>query len=113
MITIPDKIKIGHMDVKVISIDQKEADSIGADGLFCYRHGTMRINVDQHLCQSIETLMHECLHALWSIAAFSSKDEEEDHVTRLAPLLLTLFVDNPELFELMDRYVIGELFPEN
>jgi hypothetical protein len=57
--------------------------------------------------------MHECLHALWSIAAFSSKDEEEDHVTRLAPLLLTLFVDNPELFELMDRYVIGELFPEN
>ncbi len=36
MITIPDKIKIGHMDVKVISIDQKEADSIGADGLFCY-----------------------------------------------------------------------------
>ncbi len=113
MITIPDKIKIGHMDVKVISIDQKEADSIGADGLFCYRHGTMRINVDQHPSQVIETLMHECLHALWSIAAFSSKDEEEDHVTRLAPLLLTLFVDNPELFELMDRYVIGELFPEN
>lgn len=112
MITIPDTIKIGHLEVEVISIDQKEADSIGADGLFCYRHATMRINVEQHQSQVIETLIHECLHALWAVAAFSSKDEEEDHVTRLAPLLLTLFVDNPDLFGLIDRYVIGESFSD-
>lgn len=113
MIDIPESIKVGHLTVEVIEIDQKEADSIGADGLFCYRHATMRINVDQHPSQVVETLMHECLHALWAVAAFNSKDEEEDHVTRLAPLLLTLFVDNPDLFGLMDRYVIGELFPTN
>lgn len=113
MIKLPESIKVGHLEIEVISINQKEADSIGADGLFSYRHATMRINVDQHPSQVIETVLHECLHALWSVAAFNSKDEEEDHVTRLAPLLLTLFVDNPELFELMDRYIIGEIFSDD
>ena len=107
MISIPETIKIGHLSVKVISIDQKEADSIGADGLFCYRHATMRINCDQNESQVVETVIHECLHALWAVAGFTSKDDEEDHVSRLSPLLLMLLADNPQLVDLLDRYLLG------
>ena len=105
---LPETVKVGHLMIKVIPIDQKEADSIGADGLFSYRYAVMRINIDQHPSQLIETFLHECLHALWAIAGFCGRDEEEDFVTRLSPLLLTLFVDNPEIFDLID----GHLFPE-
>jgi len=104
MIDLPKRIKIGHVKVDVHAIDQKEADSIGADGLFCYRHDSMRINADQHPSQVIETLLHECLHGLWAVAAFNAKDEEEYQVTRLAPLLLALLADNPDLFDLLDDY---------
>lgn len=105
---IPAKIKVGHLVVDVIEMDQKEADSIGADGLFSYRHATMRINVEQHPSQLVETLLHECLHALWAVAGFNARDEEEDIVTRLTPLLLTLFLDNPSLFDIIDEH----LFPD-
>ena len=105
---LPEKIKVGHLIVDLIEMDQKEADSIGADGLFSYRHATMRINVDQHPSQLLETLLHECLHALWAVAGFTARDEEEDIVTRLTPLLLTLFVDNPGLLDIIDE----QLFPE-
>ena len=106
MIDLPKRIKIGHVKVDVHAIDQKEADNIGADGLFCYRHACMRINADQHPSQVIETLLHECLHGLWAVAAFNAKDEEEDQVTRLAPLLLALLSDNPDLFDLLDDYCV-------
>jgi hypothetical protein len=102
---LPETVKVGHLLIKVIPIDQREADSIGADGLFSYRHAVMRINIEQHPSQLVETFLHECLHAIWAVAAFCSKDDEEDIVTRLSPLLLTLFVDNPEIFDLIDRHL--------
>lgn len=105
---LPQNIKVGHLVIELVPMDQKEADSIGADGLFSYRHASMRINVDQHPSQLVETILHECLHALWAVAGFSSRDDEEDIVTRLTPLLLALFFDNPELFDLIDLH----LFPD-
>ena len=96
MITIPERIKIGHLSIKVISIDQNKPSA------------PMRINCDQDESQVVETVIHECLHALWAVAGFSSKDDEEDHVSRLAPLLLMLLADNPELIDLLDQYVIGK-----
>ncbi len=58
MLTIPHKIKIGHMDAKVITLDQKEAYSIGDARLFCSRHTTHLLNLDPHQSQAIHTLHH-------------------------------------------------------
>lgn len=102
---IPAKIKVAHLVIEVESISQLEADSLGCDGLFSYRQAKMKINTEQHKAQIIETLMHECLHAIWAVAAINSRDEEEDAVTRIAPMLTALLLDNPDLVRLISQEI--------
>lgn len=109
MLNIPNEIKVAHLIINVEEISQLEADSLGCDGLFSYRQAQMKINTEQHKSQVIETLLHECLHAIWAVAAVNNRDEEEDAVTRIAPLLTALMLDNPDLLRIITDNIYEEV----
>ena len=43
-----------------------------------------------------DTLIHECLHAIWSQVR-RNKEDEEEIIAALAPRILSLIRDNPKL----------------
>jgi len=63
---------------------------------------TQNIYLDADLGPGVEreTLLHECLHGLWYSTQLERKfkdDQEEDVIYTLAPRILALLRDNPEL----------------
>lgn len=53
----------------------------------------------------LDTLIHECLHAIYEHYELSKKDDEERVVATLSHGLTALFVDNPKLID----YIKGAL----
>lgn len=62
------------------------------------RHSSLEILVDPDLAstEERETVLHEVLHALFSLTRMSGEDEEET-ISRLSPVLLDLLRRNPRL----------------
>ena len=53
-----------------------------------------------------DTLLHEILHAAWSLLYIQSKDEEEKIVSRLSTLLIGFF-DDPRNLK-VKTFILGE-----
>lgn len=72
----------------------------------CDRHElTIKIKPDIPLTIFAEALKHEIIHACWSAAGLSPKEDEESVVTMLTPYLLMARRDNPELFAWIDSII--------
>lgn len=98
--TIPKTIKVGPHIYK-ISVEDDFAENHGA--LAQARHTKTAIIIDpaQSASQMYDSLLHEILHCINNQVEFAPKDREleEQAVSRLAPMLLMLIEDNPELFK--------------
>ena len=104
---IPKKIKVGPYDYKIV-----------VEGLHWYeQHGKYGdchddkrqisiVEMDDHT--TIDTLLHEVLHACYLVMDIKDKDTEETTVTRLGTALTMVFRDNPKLVELL-----GDLYGES
>lgn len=100
---IPNTIKIGHA-MWTIDTSKESSDRLCNDGC---RGKTYKdkfvICIDGNLPfeAQMETLLHEVLHACFHfIGASDKKLEEEDLVTALAPILLTVLKENPDILNL-------------
>lgn len=98
---IPEKIRIGSMDYKVVITEK----TILNNAQQCYGH----INFDDHVIEIDKTLrdtqgheqtfLHELVHGIVKEFKIDFSDNEENVVDKLADGLHQIIRDNPEMFK--------------
>ena len=91
------KIKIGQYDYKII----RGPIASGDEGLCLTSKLEIHIAPHENPEREIDTLLHECLHALWDHYDLGNTAEEEPAVRALAGGVLMLLRDNPQLRALL------------
>lgn len=96
---IPASVKIGPHTYEV-HVEEQFSENHALVGHANHNRGVIRLEAGQTATQMEDTLIHEILHAINSQVRFVSdeRDEEEQAVSRLAPILLSVIQDNPKLF---------------
>lgn len=105
-VSLPDKVKIGWKLFRVEAWDPDVAAATGRFGECDHVKSVIRVDVSHSARQVAETLIHECLHAMMAVSganeapgARRDQYEEEHVVATLGSGLLTLAVDNPEVWD--------------
>lgn len=101
MAEMPTTIKVGP---HVYTVLRKPASADWANG--CCDFNTLQIVVRKRLRKSKaqEILLHECLHACTHPTLNGNKKyTDEDFVEGVAPVLLQVLQDNPELLEYLTQ----------
>ncbi len=100
--TIPADIRVGPFDIKIVHLDARTARQ--AYGLFSEeRHEIGLRKTFKNKQQCAETLVHELLHAIWSVQTINHKDGEERIVSKLSMGLTQVIRDNPHLVDYLKR----------
>lgn len=94
---IPEKVRIGYVDLNVKMHDKEVIlDNNVVYGKISFSTGNIDIseiyNEDQHKC----TFIHECVHGLDNVYEIGLK---ENQVKKLGIALYTFIRDNPEIFK--------------
>ena len=100
-VSMPKTVKVG---AHVYSIIRKPKSAMGDDLGTC-GFDEVQIVVRKGLRKSVakETLLHELLHACTYPSLNSKTATDEKFVTAVAPSLLQMLQDNPELVEYLTR----------
>lgn len=100
----PKEVKVGpyrfSLEFSPLSV-APGADS--GDLGYCLRE-EQRIIVEKELGRDViaDTVLHEILHAIWFVSGIrDSKEDEEDRIARISPLLLSVMRDNGRLFKIL------------
>lgn len=98
---IPDKVKIGWKDFKVIITEPSsvlKSDSLDCYGDIYWEKNEIRLNKANEPDQMECTLVHEILHG---ISDMGELNLTEDIIIRLANGLYCVIKDNPKMFEVL------------
>lgn len=90
---IPDKIKIGARDIRVIEVDHLSDDE-DRWGEFNPRTGTIRLEAGIPDDMKEEVLLHEVLEAISDIYGVGLKEKQ---ILVISSVLLAIVKDNPKL----------------
>lgn len=82
----------------VISASNKLGEPDDLDGMTDTSRGKIILRKRLSFTRKRETLLHEILHAVWDVCALKN-DNEEDMVTRIAPILLDTLRRNLDLVD--------------
>jgi hypothetical protein len=93
---LPKTIRVGHRDFAIENWDIQSASAEGRFGDCDNNNARIRVCTAHDAGKTVETLMHETLHACWNNGALGSKETEEKVVTVLAKQLAQVVRDNPE-----------------
>lgn len=96
---LPKEIKIGPHTYKA-RFEENYSANHGTLAESRHTHTQIVIDPSQSESQLRDTLLHEILHCINAQVGFVSheRSEEEAAVARLAPMLLQVIQDNPEIF---------------
>lgn len=103
----PKRVKVGPHVYRIESggVTADALDQAEAAGMTHVMRSLIRIDTSSSATQAADTLLHEALHAVWSMVGFRSDsilaDKEEEMISRLTPALLGLIRDNPKLVRYM------------
>ena len=91
--SIPAKVKIGYFDYKI----KANSDLVMEMGLT--KVDKLLIEVDPSYPDQIvkETLLHECMHAIFKDTFLVDDETEEKIIRMLSPGVMHLLKDNPDL----------------
>ena len=98
MNSLPTTVKIGWCDYKIVEWDAREASAARRFGETCSITKIIRIDVIHGPPQTAETLLHEIMHAIYSIWTIGKDDDEERIVTLSTGGLATVMRDNASVF---------------
>lgn len=93
---VPAKIRVGPHTYRVVQVPHGILEGAGSDGTCNPRHLTIGLDDNQPRSQKADTLLHELIHALLATVKLD-EDTEEQICLALAPGLLALLRDNPNL----------------
>jgi len=96
MRALPRSTRVLGQVIPVTSVPGLTHGDEQCHGLYSPEGPSIRINRDDGNERRRSTLMHESLHAMFNAAALSAcpADNEEEMVTRLAPILLSWLREN-------------------
>lgn len=101
---LPETICIGYQDIEVIKTDFPD----GEQGVYISDKSQIRIQRGLSPRERLNTILHECLHAIFSVYGLKPmvKDdaEEERLVDALGNGLTEVFSRNPELVKWVSHY---------
>jgi len=92
-----------QVDYREFTVEAMPAHETRVDGLFLnYEH---KILVDASLCpaEQASVLLHELIHAIWTVRGFPARLTEEQVCTMLAPALATVLKDNRDLWDRLGK----------
>ncbi len=95
---IPTHIRVGPYRYRVMVTTTALSDD--HDGQTNFRDLTMTVRPAMAHDGTVDTLLHEILHALWHVGVANDhgkKVKEETVIERLTPHLLAVLRDNPDL----------------
>lgn len=97
------KVSVGHVtyDLEFVK-DLKNWRGVDLMGNCDHRNLRLELDEDLHPRHVGNTLLHEILHAIWGVYRLPVKDEER-YVETLATTLVSLFRQNPRLYEVITR----------
>lgn len=102
---LPSIIKIGYQDIRVSEVDFID----GAQGVYISDNSEIRIKEGMSESESLNTILHECLHAIVYVYGikndFEDNDEEEKIVNALGNGLTEIFLRNPNLIKFIVKSV--------
>lgn len=102
---LPKSIRIGYQDIKILEVDAID----DTQGSYNNTDHEIKIRSGMKANERINTVIHECLHAIVYTyglkKGFKGDDEEENLVNTLANGLTEVFVRNKELVEFIRQSV--------
>lgn len=101
MRTLPDLIRIGHVNFRLLPLGPAEAAEEGADGLTAPDLEEISIAGNLAPDRAAEVLLHEILHGIYHVRGLKDGMSEERVVTDMAPLLLEVLRDNQRVLEFL------------
>ncbi len=97
---IPDKVKIGGIEYKVIQTDQTLLlNGRECAGIIHYEETFIELSNKRDIQKIKETLCHEIVHGMSRERGLDWKDDDELYTEELGKALYSLIKDNPELFK--------------
>ena len=93
---LPESVKVGYANVKIIPMPGMEGFAHGIYGHFSEAELCIRIAEDLDKTKVMNTLIHEVFHACYFIGGMTDEDDEERTVTTLANIYSGVLIDNPE-----------------
>ena len=104
---LPKTIKIMHRNYSLVKETTKTLMTNQAYGMFKPIDGFITYVDDVSYSETVDTVIHEMLHALWML--FDHDKEHEEHIVRtLSTGLTTVMRDNPKLFAALQETLNGE-----
>lgn len=101
---LPETICIGYQDIEVLETDFPDYDH----GVYLSDRSQIRIQKGMAAREGLNTVLHECLHAIIYVYGFKSyfktDDDEEKLVGALGNGLAEVFSRNPELAKWVAHY---------
>lgn len=105
VIKIPQTVKIGPHRYDIHEVDGKWTEGEDAHGKCNTSTHEIWINNSYKPSHTLDTVIHEHLHAIWNQYDLNDKDEEEAIVHRLATGIVQTLVDNPELLKYINKMI--------
>jgi antirestriction protein len=96
---LPKSVRVGHRDFAIEDWQITDAVSEGRYGDCDKMNAKIRVCTSHDTARTVETLIHETLHACWEAGSLGSKETEEKAVTVLAKQLAQVLRDNPHLVQ--------------
>ena len=101
MIKFPEQVYVGPYTYKIVVRDKEWFDDTEAYGNTWIEKKIINVAQVSDPITQMDTLLHECLHALWSFYYLDEdKAKEEEVVSKFATGMMLLFTQNPALLEL-------------
>ena len=100
---LPKSVKVGPFTYSVLDWDTHEANDRTRFGEHSGDLQVIRVDTSYGHQRSACTLLHEILHAIFSVWNMEHTDSEERIVKSLANGISTVWADNPEVFAWIHR----------
>lgn len=95
---LPETLRVGHLDFAIIKWPTIESHASARFGEFSALEQCIRIREDMPSpAKTVETLLHEILHAVWWLFDLERQEGEEHVVNHFGTGLTQVHRDNPWL----------------
>lgn len=94
--SLPSQVRVGYKKYAILPIPD---DWDELQGQHDAQTSTIRVRPSKNPAEAANTLLHEIMHACWSMASLPSKCREERAVDAMANGICQVIVDNPGVFD--------------
>lgn len=104
---LPKSIRIGYRDFAIEQWDSRHAVASSRYGECDKMNAVIRVDTQFGPIKAANTLLHEVMHAAWTMAGLDDSEEEERTVTSMSNVMTQVWRDNPDFVHFMSESLHG------